>query len=105
VKLASPRDLGLMKLAAINSRGTRRDLVDVFCIRDLVTLDHLLELAPVTYADRPSFLAIAVRALAYLKDAEQQPVPSELTPVRWADVRAYYEAAARDLARRLSGLA
>ena len=57
------------------------------------------------YANRPSFLAIAVRALAYFEDAEQQPMPRMLKPVRWADVRAYCEAAARRLARRLSGLA
>ena len=28
--LASPLDIGLMKLAAINSRGTRRDFVDLY---------------------------------------------------------------------------
>jgi hypothetical protein len=56
------------------------------------------------YADRPSFLPIAVRALAYFEDAEQQPMPRLLTRVRWSDVRAYCEAAACRLARRLSGL-
>ena len=104
VWLASPTDIGLMKLAAVNSRGTRRDFVDVYCLRDVVTLDRLLELVPVKYADRPSFLPIAVRALAYFEDAEQQPMPGLLTPVRWADVRAYCKVAARRLARRLSGL-
>ena len=69
-----------------------------------MTLDRLLELATVKYADRPSFLPIAVRALAYFEDAEPQPMPRLLTPVQWADVRAYCEAAARRLARRLSGL-
>jgi predicted nucleotidyltransferase component of viral defense system len=104
IQLASPTDIGLMKLAAINSRGTRRDFVDVYCLREVVTLDRLLELAVTKYADRPGFQAIAVRALAYFEDAEQQPMPRLLTPVRWADVRAYCEAAARRLARRLSGL-
>jgi hypothetical protein len=104
VQLASPMDIGLMKLAAVNSRGTRRDFVDVYCLRDVATLDRLLELAAVKYANRPSFLPIAVRALAYFGDAEQQPMPRLLTPVRWADVRAYCEAAAQNLARRLSGL-
>jgi len=104
VRLASPTDIGLMKLAAINSRGTRRDFIDVYCLREIVTLERLLELAPVKYADRPSFLAIAVRALAYFEDAEGQPMPGLLKPVEWADVRAYCESAARRLARRLSGL-
>lgn len=50
------------------------------------------------------FLHIAVRALAYFEDAEPQPMPRMLTPVEWADVRAYCEAAARRLVHRLSGL-
>jgi len=104
VQLASPTDIGLMKLAAINSRGTRRDFIDVYCLREVAPLERLLELTAIKYADRPSFLAIAVRALAYFEDAEQQPMPRLLTPVRWADVQAYCEAAARQAARRLSGL-
>ena len=104
VQLASPADIGLMKLAAINSRGTRRDFVDVYCLQEVVTLERLLELATVKYTDRPSFLAVAVRALAYFEDAEQQPMPRLLTLVRWPDVRVYCETAARRLARRLSGL-
>jgi hypothetical protein len=104
MQLASPTDIGLMKLAAINSRGTRRDFVDLYSVREIVTLDRLLELAAIKYADRPSFLPIAARALAYFEDAEPQPMPVLLKPVEWADVRAYCEAAARRLARRLSGL-
>jgi hypothetical protein len=104
VQLASPTDIGLMKLAAINSRGTRRDFVDLFCLREVVALDRLLELATIKYADRPSFLAITARALAYFDDAEQQPMPTMLAPVNWAEVRRYCEAAASRLARRLSGL-
>ena len=104
IQLASPTDIGLMKLAAINSRGTRRDFVDLYSLRDIVTLDRLLELALIKYEDRPSFLPIAARALAYFEDAEPQPMPRLLTPVKWVDVRAYCEAAARRLTRRLSGL-
>jgi len=104
IQLASPTDIGLMKLAAINSRGTRRDFIDLYSLREIVTLDRLLELAAIKYEDRPGFLPIAARALAYFEDAEPQPMPRLLTPVKWADVRAYCEAAARQLARRLSGL-
>ncbi len=103
VPLASPTDIGLMKLAAINSRGTRRDFVDLYCLRDVAPLDRLLELAEVKYSDRPSFLGIATRALVYFEDAEQQPMPDMLTPVEWSEVRRYCEAAATRLVRRLLG--
>ena len=75
MQVASPTDIGLMKLAAINSRGTRRDFVDLYCLRDIVTLERLLELAGEKYRDRPSFLAVSARALVYFEDAEQQPMP------------------------------
>lgn len=104
VQLASPVDIGVMKLAAVNSRGSRRDFIDLYCLRHIVTLDQLLDLATAKYADRPSFLPIAARALAYFEDAEQQPMPRMLVGAQWHDVRAYCEAAARRLARRLSGL-
>jgi hypothetical protein len=102
VPLASPIDIGIMKLSAINSRGTRRDFVDLYCLRDIVSLERLLQLAEVKYADRPSFLNITVRALAYFADAEQQPMPRLLWKnVQWADVVKYSEAGAKWLTRYL----
>ena len=64
----------------------------------------MFELAPKKFADRPQFLAIAVRALAYFEDAEQQPMPRMLVPVAWKDVRNYCEEASRKLTRHISGL-
>jgi predicted nucleotidyltransferase component of viral defense system len=104
INLASPADIGLMKLAAINSRGARRDFVDLYCLRNLISLDELLILAPQKYSTRPDFLAIAVRALSYFEDAEQQPMPQMYAPARWEDVKVYCQTAARNLARSLSGL-
>ena len=102
VPLASPIDIGVMKLSAINSRGTRRDFIDLYCLRDVVSLERLLQLAEVKYADRPSFLDIAVRALAYFADAEQQPMPRMLWKnMQWADVVKYSEAGAKWLTRYL----
>jgi hypothetical protein len=37
IRLANPIDIGLMKLAAITSRGTRRDFVDIYCMRELIS--------------------------------------------------------------------
>lgn len=105
VQLAAPTDIGLMKLAAINARGTRRDFVDRYCLQEKIALDRLLELVAVKYSDRPNFLAATARARAYLEDAEQQPMPRMLLPVQWKDVRTYCESAARKLGRQLSGLA
>ena len=104
VHLASPADIGLMKLAAINSRGNRRDFIDLYCLREIISLERLLELAPAKYHDRPSFLSVAARALAFFEDAEAQPMPRMLIPIQWSEVRLYCEEGARKLTRRLSGI-
>jgi len=104
VQLASPIDIGLMKLAAINSRGARRDFVDIYCLRHIISLEELLALAPQKYANRPDFLSIATRALTYFEDAEQQPMPQMYVDVSWESVRTYCRVAARNLARSLAGL-
>ena len=104
IQLAGPADIGLMKLAAINSRGTRRDFIDIYCLQEIIKLDELLDLVTVKYHDRPSFLAITIRALAYFEDAEQQPMPDMLKSLDWNNVKKYCETCSRQLARRLSGL-
>ncbi len=104
IQLASTMDIGLMKLAAVNARGTRRDFVDLYCLREQITLDELLNYAQNKYKDRPNFLAVAARALTYFEDAERQPMPHMLQSILWEDVRSYCMATARRLTRRLSGL-
>ncbi len=104
IELASPTDIGLMKLAAIVSRGTRRDFVDLYALRQTITLDQLLALAPIKYNDRPEFVSMVLRALVYFEDAEQQPMPQLLTPMRWSDVKKYCETAVRQFTRRFSQL-
>ena len=102
IPLASPTDIGLMKLAAINSRGTRRDFLDLYCLKGTAPIERLAELAEIKYADRPTFLDITVRALAYFVDAEQQPMPRMLWKnVKWNDVVKYCEAGAKWLTKHL----
>jgi hypothetical protein len=105
VHLAKPTDIGLMLVAAINSRGMRRDFIDLSCLRDRIALRQLFELASIKYDDRPNFLAVAARSLVYFADAEQQPMPQMRIPVQWEDVRANFQEASVELGRRLSGLA
>ena len=102
VSLASPTDIGLTKLAAINSRGTRRDFVDLYCLSNFVSIERLVELAEIKYADRPTFLDITARALAYFADAEQQPMPRLLwNDLKWQEVVEYCEAGAKWLTQRM----
>lgn len=98
--VASPIDIGLMKLAAIKDRGTRRDFVDIFCLRQLAPLTYLIDLAEQRYEDHPDFTTILARALANFDDAERQPMPEMTARVKWAEIKRYAEAGARYIVER-----
>lgn len=75
VPVATVEEIGAMKLAAIISRGTRKDYVDLYFILQQVTIDRLFEVASVKYARVRTFAISATRALAYFDDAEALPMP------------------------------
>ena len=88
--LAHPVDIGLMKLSAIKDRGTRRDFVDLYCLRKVAPLKILFELLPKKYFDRPDFTVHLAYALQYFEDAENDARELRmLQPVKWSDVKRY----------------
>jgi hypothetical protein len=90
IHLASPTDIGLMKLAAIKDRGTRRDFIDLYCLRHVASLEKLFQLLPRKYFDRPDFSVHLAYALAYFDDAEtDQDQLNMIEDVDWEDVKAY----------------
>jgi hypothetical protein len=105
VHLASPIDIGLMKLAAIKERGARRDFVDLYCLRHIAPLEMLFELLPQKYADRPDFSVHLAYALSYFDDAEVDLYQLKMIKdVDWEDVKGYCLAGARLLAKINVGL-
>jgi hypothetical protein len=104
VRLASLRDLAVMKLAAITRRGVRRDFWDLFEILDRGSI----QLAD-AFADYRRKFGISeadiyhvIRALTWFEEAERDRVfPKGLTRIKWRQIRAWFEqAAASELARR-----
>ncbi|HTP10025.1 MAG TPA: nucleotidyl transferase AbiEii/AbiGii toxin family protein, partial [Anaerolineae bacterium] len=90
LRLASPIDIGLMKLSAIKDRGTRRDFVDLYCLRKVAPLKTLFELLSKKYFDRPDFTVHLAYALQYFEDAESDTRELQmLQPVKWSDVKRY----------------
>jgi hypothetical protein len=78
VPLATIPEIGAMKLAAIIDRGTRKDMVDLYYLLQLVSLEAIFEVAAVKYARVRSFPISAIQALAYFADAEALPMPRML---------------------------
>jgi hypothetical protein len=83
VPLASVEEIGAMKLAAIIDRGTRKDLIDLYYILQVVNLDKIFEVAAIKYAKIGTFAVSATRAMAYFNEADALPMPRMLDKTPW----------------------
>jgi hypothetical protein len=104
VRVASLRDLAVMKLAAIARRGIRRDFWDLHAIIDggATTLTRVIDDYRSKFGLARSDVYHVLRALTWFEDAERDDVmPGGMTVKKWRDVRAWFEGAtARELIQR-----
>lgn len=100
VPLATVPEIGAMKLAAIIDRGARKDMVDLYYLLQVVSLETVFEVAAVKYARVRSFPVSAIRALAYFADAEAQPMPHVLDRTPWTKMRKFLEHQAMEAGRK-----
>jgi len=103
--VASAVDLGLMKLGAIISRGTRKDFVDLFLLCRRIPLAELLARADDKFGHVRDFPLQALKGLADLSEAEAEPMPRLVHPLDWAEVEAWLRTEVRELGRARVGLA
>ncbi len=87
--VASPVDLGLMKLGAVISRGTRRDFVDLYLLARELPIATLLGRAGEKFGHVGDFPLQAAKALADFSEAEDEPMPALARPLEWSEVRAW----------------
>jgi hypothetical protein len=103
-------DLGLMKLGAIISRGTRRDFVDLYLLCRSVPLATLLERSEDKFGHVRDFPLQALKGLADLSLVEGEPmppmppIPRLAVPVEWGDVEAWLRGQVRELGRARVGI-
>jgi len=100
LQVASLEDIGLMKLAAIIGRGSRKDFVDLYAICQRRLLSRLLALGRRKFRDVRDFPMQAMKALTFFEDAEREPVVMTSVPLSWERVRAFFSREVRLLARR-----
>ena len=101
--VASPLDLGLMKLGAIISRGSKRDFVDLYMLCRELPLALLLERAPEKFGHVGDFALQAMKGLADTGAAAGEPMPALALDLDWAEVESWIsrevESAGRELLR------
>lgn len=89
-EVADQRDIALMKLVAISSRGSRRDFVDLYCIlRGGPRLEEFFRELPVKYGPGRVNTYHVLKSLTYFDDAEKEPMPTMLLPFDWEDCKAF----------------
>lgn len=98
--VASAVDLGLMKIGAIISRGTRRDFVDLYLLCRELPLADLLARAEDKFGHVRDFPLQALKGLADLSAAEEEPMPRLAVPLAWEEVEAWLRHEVRGLGRR-----
>jgi hypothetical protein len=102
--VASAADLGLMKLGAIISRGTRRDFVDLYLLCRELPLARLFALAEDKFGHVRDFPLQALKGLADFSEVEGEPMPRLARPHAWAEEEAWVRAEVRELGRAHVGL-
>jgi hypothetical protein len=102
--VASAIDLGLMKLGAIISRGTRRDFVDLYLLTRHVPLSVLLERSPDKFGHVRDFPLQALKGLADFSLTGGEPMPTLAEPLAWETVEGWFTGEVRRLGRLRVGL-
>ncbi len=89
IPLASPDDIATMKLAAVASRGSRKDFVDLWV---LITRHRTLREYLTMYQRKYSAdTGHVLRSLVFFDDAEGEPALRLLVDLDWKKVKADFE--------------
>jgi hypothetical protein len=99
--VAAPADLGLMKLGAIISRGSRRDFVDLYLLCRELPLAELLDRAGDKFGHVRDFQLQAWKGLADLSEVAGEAMPRLAIDVTWEEVAAWVGGEVREAGRKL----
>ncbi len=105
LSVASAVDLGLMKLGAIISRGTRRDFIDLYLLCRRLPLEELLGRADDKFGHVRDFPLQALKGLADFSAAIDEPMPKLARSLEWSEVESWFALQVRTLGRQHAGLA
>ncbi len=99
VTIAGIVDIGLMKLDALISRGSRKDFYDLYFILQQVPLDKLLILGRTKYPYARDFELMAIESLVFFDNADRDVQPQLLIDLAWDQVKQFFIAEAQSLSQ------
>jgi hypothetical protein len=90
IAVSDPRDIACMKISAVAGRGTKRDFVDLYVSARKYGLSELLQLFAKKYAQTRYSKPHVLKSLTFFDDAEKDPMPKMLVPIKWEEVKQYF---------------
>ncbi len=97
IRMVSVPDIIAMKLAAVSSRGVKKDFWDIAELLDHYKLAEMLAFFAEKYKANDPFFVL--RSLAYFEDAEPQIDPEPLKNISWQQVKMKIEKAVKAFLR------
>ena len=94
IRFVSTPDVIAMKLAAMSSRGVKKDFWDIAELLNHYKLEDMLSFFATKYNAADPFFV--VRSLTYFEDAERQIDPQPLKKITWTQVKKKVEKAVKD---------
>lgn len=101
IDLANPRDIGAMKIAAISTRGTKKDFFDLFKLAEVgITIDNCLKYYEKKYKSFANNTYTIISALSYFAEAEESADPQMIDKISWEEVKSFFEKEAIKLGQK-----
>ena len=100
IRLASLTDIALMKISALSSRGSRKDFIDIYFLRNHLNLEDAMISFQKKFKGSGYNIYHIIKSFAFFDNAEKEPMPKMLQLCEWEDVKGYFDEFQLKLAER-----
>ena len=90
LEIAGLKDLAVMKLDAVISRGTKRDFVDLYFLTKEFGVNLMLDFYDQKYGKLEERELLLRKALVYFKEADEDEMPNMLIPIDWKKIKDFF---------------
>jgi hypothetical protein len=100
IRLASLTDIALMKISALSSRGSRKDFIDLYFLKNYLNLEDAMISFEKKFKKSGYNLYHIIKSFAFFDNADKEPMPTMLQPCEWSEVKEYFNEVQLKLADR-----
>lgn len=91
LKLASLKDIAVMKLAALSHRGSAKDFIDLYILaKHNLNIQQVIDDMPAKFPGKRINNYHIIKSLSYFDDAENEPLPKMFIDFDWQSLKEYF---------------